>query len=157
MNCPSHAWAAGERCPASLPTRRDVPAAVDMDYLAWANPDDLDVLLIPSPFEWQNRYIPPTRGRNRLKTATIVHDLIPIQFQERYLADATNRKWFSRWTKLLNAQDLLLAISESTRSDLLEILGIDPRRVVAIGTASDPGCFVPDPAAGLQEESGRTS
>ena len=81
--------------PGELPTRRDAPASVDMDHLAWANPDDLDVLLISSPFEWQNRYIPPTRGRNRLKTATIVYDLIPMQFQELYLTDPSDRKWFS--------------------------------------------------------------
>ena len=131
--------------PGELPARRDAPMAVDMDLLTWANPDNLDVLLIPSPFEWHNRYIPPARGCNRLKTATIVYDLIPMQFQERYLTDPSSRKWFSRWTKLLTAQDLLLAISESTRTDLLEILGINPRRVVTIGAASDPSYFVSDP------------
>ena len=142
--------------PGELPARRDAPMAVDMDLLTWANPDNLDVLLIPSPFEWHNRYIPPARGCNRLKTATIVYDLIPMQFQERYLTDPSSRKWFSRWTKLLTAQDLLLAISESTRTDLLEILGINPRRVVTIGTASDPSYFVSDPdgrgAGGLPDE-----
>jgi glycosyltransferase involved in cell wall biosynthesis len=129
--------------PGELSTRSDAPTAVAMDLLTWANPDNLDVLLIPSPFEWQNRYIPPARGCNRLKTATIVHDLIPIQFQERYLTDLSSRKWFSRWTKLLTAQDVLLTNSESTRTDLLEVLRIDPRRVVTIGTASDPSYFVP--------------
>src|SRR5262249_7513495 len=84
------------------------------------------------------------RGRHRPKTATIVYDLIPMQFQERYLNVVSNRRWFARWTKLLNAQDLLLAISESTRSDLLEILRIDPQRVATIGTASDPEFFSPE-------------
>jgi glycosyltransferase involved in cell wall biosynthesis len=131
--------------PGALPSRRDSPASVDMDHLVAANPDSLDVLLILSPFEWQNRYIPPARTHNRPKTATIVFDLIPMQFQEQYLSDSSSRRWFSRWVKLLNAQDLLLTCSESTRTDLLEILKIDPRRVVAIGAASDPGFFVPAP------------
>ena len=37
--------------PGDLPTRRDLATAVDMDLLTRVNPDKLDVLLIPSPFE----------------------------------------------------------------------------------------------------------
>src|SRR3954454_21576981 len=69
--------------PGKFHSRRDATGSVAMDHLTWSNPDELDVLLIPSPFEWQNRYIPPARGGNRLKTAAVVYDLIPIQFQER--------------------------------------------------------------------------
>jgi len=132
--------------PGELPTRRDAPEAVDMDHLTWVNPDGLDVMLTLSPFEWQKRYIPPAHGRNLLKTAAIVYDLIPLQFQDRYLTDPTMRNWYTRWTKLLTSHDLLLTISDSTRNDVLEVLGMDPRRVLTIGTASDPSYFTPDPA-----------
>lgn len=63
-------------------------------------------------------------------TAGTFYDLVPLLFPEHYNCDEGYRKSLER-TKTL---DLLLAISENTRQDLIEHLGIAPERVVNIGS-----------------------
>lgn len=64
---------------------------------------------------------------------TVLYDLIPLLYAERYLADARARRLYEARLELVAQSDLVLAISESTRRDAIAHLGIDPDRIVNIG------------------------
>ena len=64
--------------------------------------------------------------------STTLYDLIPLKFPELYLRDETSRRRYQHQLQKLRRFDLLLAISESTRKDAIELLDLDPERVVAV-------------------------
>ncbi len=70
------------------------------------------------------------------------YDLIPLIFADRYLGDPVTRDWYDTRIDRLRRCDVLLAISEATRSDVIERIGIPAERVVAIHAAADAR-FVP--------------
>ena len=73
-----------------------------------------------------------------------VYDLIPEIL--RLFRDAPHIEQFMRLrSRSLAAADLLLCISESTRRDVLERLGVDEDRVVVIGAAADERFVPPGP------------
>ena len=82
--------------------------------------------------------------------AAVVYDLIPLLFQDRYL-----RLWpgtsFTRryhWAlERLRTYDLLLAISEATRGDVIRVLNAPPEKVVTIGAAGDDQGAAFDPGS----------
>jgi glycosyltransferase involved in cell wall biosynthesis len=63
----------------------------------------------------------------------VLYDLIPLVFADRYLADPRVREPYLARLQLVRDADLVLAISEHTRRDGIEHLGLDPQRVVNIG------------------------
>lgn len=65
-------------------------------------------------------------------TSATLYDLIPLRFRGIYLADPEVERWYQEKLDLLKQCDLLLAISESTRQDAIELLGIAPEKIVAI-------------------------
>jgi glycosyltransferase involved in cell wall biosynthesis len=72
-----------------------------------------------------------------VRSATL-YDLIPLRFADRYLADASRKAWYERQCELLRHCDCLLAISEATRRDAIDLLGIEPARVVAVHGGVEP-------------------
>lgn len=66
-----------------------------------------------------------------VRSATL-YDLIPLRFPEHYLADPNFSRWYLRCIGVARTCDHLLAISESTRQDAIELLGIEPSRVTTI-------------------------
>jgi glycosyltransferase involved in cell wall biosynthesis len=129
-------------------TVRPLPAGPtaerSIDALARDNPDGLDGLLLTAPFELHDDYSPPAKPLNGLVVASVVYDMVPFLFQERHLTYAPIASRFYRNLERLRQYDALLAISEATRGDVLNLLGIPDGRVVMIGAASDPGFFVPE-------------
>ena len=79
-----------------------------------ANPDGLDVLLQPSPFEPSADFRLPDRPAHGLRLAAVVHDLIPLVFPERYLSDDRVRRRYRAATSALRRYDAILMISEKT-------------------------------------------
>jgi glycosyltransferase involved in cell wall biosynthesis len=126
------------------PMPEELPAPEAVERLASANPDALDALLILSPFELHEEYRPPARPLSGLRIAAVIYDLLPFLFQERYLTYGPAARWFYRSLERLRGYDHLLAISEATAADARRLLGLDDRRVVTIGAASDPAFFYPD-------------
>lgn len=97
-----------------------------------------DIIHIASPFEgWINtdtvsRYLP------RLNSALVVtlYDLIPLLYPDVYLThDVVKRYYFTR-LDLIKQCDLIFSISESTRNDAINLLGIEPTKIVNIGAAA---------------------
>ena len=66
-----------------------------------------------------------------LRSATL-YDLIPLRFPEIYFADGQFRQWYLEKLGTLRDCDLLLAISESSRNDAIELLNIQPEKIVTI-------------------------
>lgn len=135
-----------------LPARN---AGESVARLAIANADQLDALLILSPFELHRGYNPPARPVDGLPLAAVVYDLIPFLFQERYLTYPPSASRFYRNLERLRSYDALLGISEATARDARRLLGLSNERVVAIGAASDPDFFIPDRVHPVPERSRR--
>ena len=127
--------------------RGETTLAQAMERLTATNPDGLDVLLLLNPLEMTPGFDLPAKPLNGLKMVAVVHDLIPLLFQEDYFSRWPGPERVRRYFQGLNrlrSYDALLAISEATRRDCLSLLGLSPDRVVTIGTASDGRFFVPD-------------
>ncbi len=127
-----------------------------MERLVEENPDRLDILLLLNPLEMAPGYDLPARPLGGLKMAAVVYDLIPLLFQEAYFSRWPGPEFIRRYAQgleRLKEYDALLAISESTRRDVIERLGLAQERVVTIGTASDGRFFVPDWSEPMPETS----
>jgi glycosyltransferase involved in cell wall biosynthesis len=73
------------------------------------------------------------------------YDVIPLVFADRYLAARQTREpYLGRLAHLARA-DLVLAISEHTRRDLVAHVRLDPSRVVNIGGGVSPSFGPPGP------------
>lgn len=75
--------------------------------------------------------LPGAKGINSIT----LYDLIPYQYPERYLADEAMRDWYLRKLQVLKNADLLLGISESSRLEAIELLGLTPGNVCNISSA----------------------
>lgn len=85
---------------------------------------------------------PKLRPAGQLLSATL-YDLIPLRFQEHYFRNDQFQKWYLHRLAWYRSADLLLSISESSRQDAIDLLGLDPSRIVTIhGGISDN--FRPD-------------
>lgn len=66
----------------------------------------------------------------------VLYDLIPLLFPERYLVSPRSWSTYHARLELLREVDLLLAISEHTRNDAIEHLGVSEERVAVIGAGA---------------------
>lgn len=113
-------------------------------YLASLRPD---IVHIASLFEGLSDNVVASvpdddDGATARRTAVTLYDLIPLMRKDRYLADPNQASWYYRKLEGLKRAGLLLAISESARSEALELLGSAPDSVVNISSAVD-GMFRP--------------
>jgi glycosyltransferase involved in cell wall biosynthesis len=94
-----------------------------------------ELLFVPGhvvPFAWAGRSL------------TVVHDLAFERHPDAYaLADRTYLRLTTRWAVLRSR--LLIAVSESTRQDLVDLYGVAPQRVrvVPLGIASPSAVVAP--------------
>jgi glycosyltransferase involved in cell wall biosynthesis len=102
---------------------------------AFIAPVKADIIHVSHVFEdLGNRVSLPNlaqRSPGQVISATL-YDLIPLKFHEHYLKDENVRKWYLSRVTWLRQADLLLAISESTRQDAIDLGGIEPWRIVTI-------------------------
>ncbi|MFC5480062.1 glycosyltransferase [Massilia suwonensis] len=105
-----------------------------------------DAVLVTSLFEGLiddavvsvGRFMPGTT------TAVILYDLIPLLNPDAYLGTDAQRRYYDNKLASLREAGLLLAISDYSRQEALDALGLAPQQVVSISTAAD-ACFVPAP------------
>jgi glycosyltransferase involved in cell wall biosynthesis len=85
--------------------------------------------------------------------AVTVYDLIPWRFRERYLTYSAEHLKYLRQLSVVHFADALLAISDASAAEVVELLGIDERRVHVIGAAA-PEVRSPPPsgASGVSRE-----
>lgn len=115
-----------------------------LNRLVRENPHNLDAFLTISPFELCPGYDPPARAIGGPRMLTVVHDLIPFLFQEKYLPDLANADWFYRRLDTIRGHDALLTNSDATRDDCLRMLGLPADRVVTISGAGNGAYFSAD-------------
>ena len=75
-------------------------------------------------------------------SAVVLYDLIPFLQPEKYLGSPSQRAYYARKIDSLKRAGLLLAISDYSRQEAIDALGLDPQGVVSISTAVDE-CFRP--------------
>lgn len=109
-------------------------------FLASLRPD---VLLVTSMFESADDGATTSCGAFvRAPTAVVLYDLIPLLWPHAYLANAAVRAEYEGKLEELKRCDVLLAISESSRREAVEHLGLPDERCVNISAAADDH-FVP--------------
>lgn len=136
--------------PACQELRRSVT-----DYLTRENPDDLDVLVLSCAFDCHRTHLPPPRTAHGPKIAGLFYDLIPALFQPKYLAGEAASRSYHWALRIARQYDRLLAISEATRLDGINVLGLPEHRVVNIGTGSDGSFFYPDRSEPMPQATAR--
>jgi glycosyltransferase involved in cell wall biosynthesis len=72
-----------------------------------------------------------------LPTTITLYDFIPYRYPKHYLASPVAKFWYQRKLDNLQNAELLLAISEYTRREAIEMLGLSPERVVNISGDAD--------------------
>jgi len=78
---------------------------------------------------------------NSIKSVITLYDLIPLIYKEIYLSDINVKKWYFNRLRLVYEADLLLAISDATKEDVINILGIPENKVINISGAIDDKKF----------------
>lgn len=72
---------------------------------------------------------------------SIVYDIIPWLFKERYLATSALQTRYNSHLAVKTSANIIFTISEYTRNDLIRVIGITPERVVNIGAGIDQTLF----------------
>lgn len=102
------------------------------------DPPEQGILHIVSPYELSvplsRLWLAPAVS-HRLRRVVTVYDVIPEIFSHHYLADAGLRHRYRARHELVKAADQILTISETTAADVVDRLGVDPRRVTVVGAA----------------------
>lgn len=113
--------------------RREVSELLRENYLARLKPD---VVLVSSVVEGgvDNAIISIGKMTN-IFTAAILYDLIPWVYKNEYLPDPNALAWYEERMRTLTKANLLFAISESSRLEGIQHLGVDATKVVNISAA----------------------
>ena len=113
-----------------------------------------DIVHLSTLFEGASNEAVVSVGRlnSTISTAATLYDLIPLFFPEAYLGDPTVKRSYMRHALSLKRADILLAISESTRREAIDVLRISPERIVTIGAGLDQGFQGGEPSCDAQAE-----
>lgn len=106
-----------------------------IQFLKFKSPN-LDILHILSPFEGYPSKLPvinPYFDRLNSAICTTLYDFIPLHLPQHYFSDQNYKKNYYKHLKTIYDSDLLFAISEWTRSDAINFLGINPNKIINIG------------------------
>src|SRR5205823_11701357 len=98
-----------------------------------------DVLFAP------NFVPPPTRSRRLVVT---VHDLGFRRFPET--APHSTSRWLARLDRTLDRATRVIAVSESTRRDLMELYDVEPARISVVPLGVDGSTFGPAEAGAVE-------
>ena len=117
--------------------RRQCAEAIRESFLASLRPD---MVVVSSLFEGHGDDVVSSIGTlsSTVRTSVILYDLIPFIYRHVYLRSPTVETWYESKVDHLRRTDLLMAISESSASEAIEHLGIEPERCVSISAATDP-------------------
>ncbi len=102
---------------------------------------DGGVFLMSSPFEEANNLetiLPMWARGDRWRSTAVLYDLIPLLFPEKYLASHAARIAYVARTALIRQADRLFAISEASRHDAVNLLGVPEHKIDVIYAGADP-------------------
>lgn len=69
------------------------------------------------------------------RTSVTLHDLIPLIQADHYLADPRTRAWYYRKLQSLKNAELILSVSEYSRQEGIDVLGLDPEKTFTVPNA----------------------
>ena len=129
---------------ASPPARVRAAEIIREDFLRSLKPDFVH---ISSLFEGFDEDVVTSVDQHFAghKTAVTVYDLIPLVHSALYFADGKRRDFYERKIQNIKNAGLMLAISEFSRREAIDLLDMDPGSVVNISSAVDPR-FMPTPS-----------
>src|ERR1700712_1732912 len=106
---------------------------------------DPDLVLVTSLFEGlvDDAVTSVKTLNSSIPTAVVLYDLIPYINPDAYLSSPPVRQWYETKLKHLRRADLVLAISNSSRSEAIDHLGFTAEEVVNISTAIDTQLYRP--------------
>ncbi len=99
---------------------------------------------VPAPFlhcgplDPSGLVIGPHWEASGLPRVVTLHDLIPLRAPHRYLPTPSHLDRYRARARWVTAADLVLADSEFTRCEAIELLGCDPDKIVNIGCGVSP-------------------
>jgi glycosyltransferase involved in cell wall biosynthesis len=88
--------------------------------------------------------VSPHWAESGLPRVATVYDLIPLRSPAHYFPSPAYAERYRARADWVAKSDLLLAISEHVRCDLLELLDVEPDRIATIGTGVSPYFSPPD-------------
>lgn len=108
------------------------------DFIASLNPDFVHV---SSLFEGSvdDAVVSVGRGSSRVPTGVTLYDIIPYVLSDIYITSGQFRRYYDSKIRSLREADLLLSISEHSKRDAVEYLGIDACKIVNISAGIDAG------------------
>jgi glycosyltransferase involved in cell wall biosynthesis len=128
-------WQSAPHAPASSPGFKRAQEKLYEAFLASLQPD---VVFIASLFEGLSDAAVTSVGSFlSIPTAVTLYDLIPLINARPYLDNPTVKSWYMRKIAALRRADMWLAISESSRREGIDHLGLDPSRCINVSTAAD--------------------
>lgn len=75
---------------------------------------------------------------NIVKFVTVAHDVIPILFGKAYLKDYLSAKAYVQWFKQYIYSDYIFCNSETTKQDLIKVLGVNAKRTKTVYAGVSP-------------------
>lgn len=94
-----------------------------------------DCMLVMSLFEGcGDDVVTSMHSHNMPPTAVVFYDLIPYLFPDQYLVNPMLRGWYEDKLEQLRCADRLLAISDSSRREVIEHIGIPEEKVTTISS-----------------------
>lgn len=109
--------------------------AAQLVYQDFARSLDPDVFHQGCLFDALSESVTGILAGTRAINSVTLYDLIPYQYPDRYLSDESMRSWYLRKLQTLKSADLLLGISESSRREAIDLLGLPPDTVRNISSA----------------------
>lgn len=96
----------------------------------------LELLRVPADLLHSPDFIPPFRRRCR--SVITVHDLAFLRYP--HLLTGESARYYGQVGRAVESADQIIAVSDSTRRDLLELLQADPAKVTVVHEAAGPEC-----------------
>ena len=104
-------------------------------FLASLRPD---MVVVASLFEgFGDDCVTSIKRYTTVPTAVVFYDLIPLIYKDAYLSDPIYASWYNEKLAQLKQADLCLAISKSSRLEGIDLLGIDPDRIIDIAAGTN--------------------
>jgi glycosyltransferase involved in cell wall biosynthesis len=104
-------------------------------------PSNGGVFLAGSPFEYlhepMEHVLPHWCRSPQWRRMAVIYDLIPALFSDHYLTQPGLAASYRARTQALASCDRLLAISQATADDAVELLGVSPQRLTVIFAGAD--------------------
>ncbi len=143
----SHWDAVPLKIPQASPLLPELSISLDDDFVqssylqANLSNYNLDVFHVTNPFEWE---VGIGQDFSICPLVATLYDLIMLIFAQRYLAPSTLefREVYLRRLQLLTRADRVVTISNASRRDAIELLGLLPDQVDVIHAGVDE-CFKP--------------